>query len=319
MMSRRLWLLSALLFAAGVAVQIDVRRKDADRAAAGFESHGEGVAPALPEPSNPLTRCPDAARPSDRSAATRDATLRQPPTPELSREPVAEASAAELEQLLEGLARTEHLPADWVSGLEQLSGAPGGVQRLRELVRRHPDVEVAQQVLRTLERLGGIDAARSLYEIGIERRELISEAAVRLSRVRERSAAPALLEIITDPAAPDDLAAAALRSLGQTALRDPVDAIRAIAVDGQRSVSVRVAAVEALGSIADPAGLSGLIPLLESPERAVRREAIRSVGRVRDPRSIAALRNLIATASNEQERLMAEDALARLEGRPGRR
>ncbi len=171
-------------------------------------------------------------------------------------------------------------------------------------------------MLRTLERLGGADSVRLLYDIGTRREDLISEAAVRLSRVRGRDCAPALLEIVVDPAAPDELVAAALRSLGHTALRGPVDKIRAIAADSQRSVNVRIAAGEALGWIADPAGLSVLIPLLRSPERAVRRQAIRSLGRIRDPRSIAALEELVETGSNEQERLMAEDALAPLQGKP---
>ena len=157
---------------------------------------------------------------------------------------------------------------------------------------------------------------RALYAIGTRREDLVSEAAVRLSRVRGRESAPALLEIIADPAAPDELVAAALRSLGRTALRRPVDEIGAIASDVQRSVRVHVAAVEALGWIADPAGLSVLIPLLRSPERAVRRQAIRSMGRIRAPRSIAALEELVETGSNEQERLMAADALARLQGKP---
>ena len=240
------------------------------------------------------------------------------PSAALPAQPEAARASGRLEQRLDDLVRAERLPTDWESVLDQLarSRTPGAARRLHELVRRHPDRAVTQQVLRPLERLGGIDSVRVLYAIGTEREELVSEAAVRLSRVRGRECAPALLEIIADPAAPDELVAAALRSLGHTALRRPVDEIGAIASDVQRSVRVHVAAVEALGWIADPAGLAVLIPLLRSPERAVRRQVIRSLGRIRAPRSIAALEEFVETGSNEQERLMAADALAPLLGKP---
>ena len=314
-MNRRLWLLGALLFTTGVVVQIEVRRSAGDRAPARVEPADSQLVARDPS-IRPTTRA-DGVSPTDSAGSREEAAAVLPSAALPTRRDAARANGR-LEQRLDDLVWAERLPTDWESVLDQLarSRTPGAARGLHELVRRHPDRDVTQQVLRTLERLGGIDAVRVLYALGTQREELVSEAAVRLSRVRGRECAPALLEIIVDPAAPDELVAAALRSLGRTALRGPVDEIRAIASGGQRSVQVRVAAVEALGWIADPAGLSVLIPLLRSPERAVRRQVIRSVGRIRAPRSIAALEELVETGSNEQERRMAADALARLQGKP---
>ncbi len=320
-MNRSLWLLGALVFTAGVAVQVKVRRSAGDGAPARVaparvEPAGSQLVVALDPSIRPTTRA-DGVPPIDSTGVREEA----PAVLASELLPTQRESArvsGRLEQRLDELLRAERLPTDWESVLDQLarSRSRGAVSRLHELVRRHPDRAVAQQVLRTLERLGGVDSVRAMYAIGTRREDLVSEAAVRLSRVRGRESAPALLEIIADPAAPNELVAAALRSLGHTALRGPVDAIRAIAADGERLVSVRVAAVEALGWIADPAGLAVLIPLLRSPERAIRRQVIRSLGRIRAPLSIAALEEFVETGSNEQERLMAKDALAPLQGKP---
>ena len=323
--------MGALVFTAGVAVQVKVRRSAGDGAPARVaparvEPAGSQLVVALDPSIRPTTRA-DGVPPIDSTGVREEAPAVLPsellPSELLPSEllPTQRESArvsGRLEQRLDELLRAERLPTDWENVLDQLarSRSRGAVSRLHELVRRHPDRAVAQQVLRTLERLGGVDSVRALYAIGTRREDLVSEAAVRLSRVRGRESAPALLEIIADPAAPNELVAAALRSLGHTALRGPVDAIRAIAADGERPVRVRVAAVEALGWIADPAGLAVLVPLLRSPERAIRRQVIRSLGRIRAPLSIAALEELVDTGSNEQERLMAADALAPLLGKP---
>ena len=318
--------MGALVFTAGVAVQVKVRRSAGDGAPARVaparvEPAGSQLVVALDPSIRPTTRA-DGVPPIDSTGVREEApavlTSELLPSEALPTQRESARVSGRLEQRLDELLRAERLPTDWESVLDQLarSRSRGAVSRLHELVRRHPDRAVAQQVLRTLERLGGVDSVRALYAIGTRREDLVSEAAVRLSRVRGRESAPALLEIIADPAAPNEFVAAALRSLGHTALRGPVDAIRAIAADGERLVSVRVAAVEALGWIADPAGLAVLIPLLRSPERAIRRQVIRSLGRIRAPRSIAALEELVETGSNEQERLMAADALAPLLGKP---
>ncbi len=278
-MRKSFWLVGAGLLVGGVALQLD------------FGQDGAGVRPGSPPPSDPpLTRPRSTVSPALRATDRR----------------------------LEAILSAPSLAADWASVLDEVlpPGTPETVSLLRRLVERYPAPEIAQQVFRALESLGGVEAVRALYEIGRERQDLTTGAAVRLSRVRGRAAAPALLEIIRDRTAPDEFVAAALRCLGHTTLRHPVDEIRAIAIDTKRPLGVRVAAVEALGSIADPVALPGLISLLKSPQRLLRRQAIRSVGRIRASESIAALEDVVRTGPNDQERLMAREALARLRGEP---
>lgn len=219
---------------------------------------------------------------------------------------------------LDGLVETTTLPANWPQVLETLEPPSDRktVDQLLRLTERFDDHEVGQQVLRTLERLGGSAGTRALYHLGNARPELTSEAATRLSRVRDREAAPALLEIVRASDTPVEFVAAALRSLGHTRLRHTVNEIASLAADRDRDKRTRVAATDALGWIADPRALPTLIALLESPTGAIRRRAIRSVGRIRAPEALEALETLVNSTPHDNERNLATDALARLRGEP---
>ncbi|MBI4606487.1 MAG: HEAT repeat domain-containing protein, partial [Planctomycetes bacterium] len=208
--------------------------------------------------------------------------------------------------------------ADWpalLAGLASLSGpeARPAVPLLVELASRPGGAEALPAVLRALERIGGPEAARALHALGRERPEAAEDAAARLSRIEDRDAAPALLEVLEAEGGRGPFAAGAARALGRTRLRAHVQRLAALAA-GAADLRVREAAVEALGEVADPEALPALERLLEDPEARVRRPAIRALGRIRAPRSFAALEALLAREPPPLEESIAKEALARLRG-----
>ena len=229
-----------------------------------------------------------------------------------------DSSAAPQASRVEALANSPTLQPGWTDVLESLDPPAdrGTVDALTRFIRAHPDRDPIQQALRALEKLGGAYGVKAIHLIGGERPEFAEEAAVRLSRVRGRDAAPALLDVIRDTKASDLFVAAALRSLGQTTLRDTLPEILTIASDETRSTKIRVAATHALGSIADPEALAVLTSLLRSSTLHVRRQAIRAIGRIRSPAAVNALQSFVASSTNDQERVLAREALDRLYGKP---
>ncbi len=157
---------------------------------------------------------------------------------------------------------------------------------------------------------------RALHEIGRADPEIIEDAAVRVSRVSGRDAEPALLEVLDREAEKGPLAAAAVHALGRTCLRSNVPRLALIASQGKDG-RVKLAAIDALGSIADPEALPTLISLLEDPEPRARRQAIRALGRIRAERAREALEEHILRLEERPsplEESLAREAVARLRG-----
>lgn len=192
-----------------------------------------------------------------------------------------------------------------------------GATALAALAESTEDPETIQAILRALERGGGSESVRALHQIG---RRLPSPegAAVRLSRLRGRDAAPALLEVLDAERGEGALAAAAVRALGRTGLRSLLPRLLEAARVG-KDPAVRVEAVEALGTIADPDALPLLVSLLEDPDGRIRQKAIRSLGRIRKPESVAALEQFLrgsAARAPPLEEVLAREALSVLRGEP---
>ncbi|HLU46480.1 MAG TPA: HEAT repeat domain-containing protein, partial [Planctomycetota bacterium] len=161
-----------------------------------------------------------------------------------------------------------------------------------------------------------------------------SPALERLARIDARAAAPALARVLHEEP-PGPLLVAATRALGRTRVRAyvldisrlvrsppaeaavaPLDATRDAAIDSVME-DVLLAAVEALGLIADPDGIPALERALASPSARVRRTAVRALGKIRAPAAIRVLESFALSTEVERERSLAEDALARLAGEPG--
>jgi HEAT repeat protein len=191
--------------------------------------------------------------------------------------------------------------------------APPSVASLAEAARRTDDPEALREVLRALERIGDEESVLLLHRLGTARPEIAADAAVRLSRVEDRAAAPALLAVLAQDGERGPFAAAAARALGRMRLRSAVPRLAA-AAGNSADPAVREAAAQALGGIADPDGVPALAALLDDGEARVRRAAIRGLGRIPGPASIAGLETYLARAGarEESEQVLAREALAGL-------
>ena len=194
------------------------------------------------------------------------------------------------------------------------AGAPTNVRTWVQRIEGTTQPEDVQSVLRELELEGGDLAVRALQAIASARQELLTDVAVRLSRLRQREAAPALVEVFEAEDGRGPLAVAALRALGATRLRQHVDLHLRVALDTTAEVAVREAAIEALGLIADPVARDTLRNLQDDTNPRLRRRALRSLGRIPGPETERILEAVQQDAEREQERMLAEDLLKGLRG-----
>jgi HEAT repeat protein len=173
--------------------------------------------------------------------------------------------------------------------------------------------ETEAAALHALERIGGPSGVKALHEIGAMRPDLAADCVVRLSRIEGRDAAPALLEVLDAEREVGPFSAAAVRALGKTTLRSLVPRLSSLAL-AALDPRVREEAAAALGAIADPDGLPALIRLLEDREPRVRLQAIRAVGRIRTQDAASSLEAFLSAKPPALERVIAQEALARLRG-----
>jgi len=188
------------------------------------------------------------------------------------------------------------------------------VSVLDDLSLQTTDRDVFKQILQALETAGGVEAVRLLYRIGKKENDLAELAAVRLSRIHDRAAAVALVDVLEREGGVGPFAAAATRALGRTRLRHYVPRLIELAREGD--LGVRLAAVDGLGAIADSDALPILIDLLRDPGARVRRQAIRALSRIRSPGAIEALEGFLQTTPSPPpfEASLAQDSLARQRG-----
>jgi HEAT repeat protein len=229
--------------------------------------------------------------------------------------PAAEEAAEVLQALERALAAVP--PESWEERVEAagISGLDDAVPLLVRAFRRSGEDRVRLAVLRALEAIGGPHAALALARLSREWPPLEEQAGLRLSRLGERRAAPALVNIIEEEEGEGPLAAAGVRALGRTRLRQYVPLLKELAL-GAQDQQVRLQAVESLGLIADPDGFDALERLLIVEDVKLRRQVIQAMGRIRTPRSLELLEGLLATGPEGREKQLIEEAIAGLKGLP---
>lgn len=198
------------------------------------------------------------------------------------------------------------------------SGALAEAEALVEAALRGREPPVWQEALRALELAGGAEAVRGVRRLVEAFPEIETEASVRLSRIASREAAPALLALLEARGERGPLAAAAVRALGRCRLRLHVPLLVALTRPGVEEY-VRLAALAALGELADPDAIEGLAAALEDASARLRRQALRSL---RSYRSVAAqklLEGFLARAGDDASGIevqLAREALAEMRGEP---
>ncbi|MEM7231114.1 MAG: HEAT repeat domain-containing protein [Planctomycetota bacterium] len=208
-----------------------------------------------------------------------------------------------------------------VGSLERLSdivaataeeGNVVAVDLLHKLFERVSAIDSRIAVLDALEQIGDPTAVRALAAIARGSEDFGDQAAVHLSSVDSRAAAPALVEVFEEENRKGPIAAAAIRAIGRTRLREHLSLV--MAASGVDDVDVVIAATMALGSIGDPEGVSALRQALESETSKVRRAAIRSLGKIRSEQTVQALEAHAKRTSSEHERELVKEALDGLRG-----
>lgn len=257
---------------------------------------------------------PDPERPEVRAPASTPG--RQPSAAPPPRA-VSEVSEAQLLERLEAARRGGDSRA-----LEEATrrlGEVGTDRAVRALVDLFDgpasDDGVRRAALRALERIGGAAAVDALA--GMARQtsdaELRAQAEVRLSRIDDRSAAPALVRLVEEEKRRGPLATAAVRALGKTRLRSQVALLLELGREGQDE-ALRIAAVDALGRVGDPEAVEGVGALLQGPAGRLRRSAIRALGRIRADEALRFLEGFLEGEPPDFERNLAEEAIAAQKG-----
>ena len=134
--------------------------------------------------------------------------------------------------------------------------------------------------------------------------ELRAIAITVVGELRLAQHAPALQESLGDS---DTIAASAARGLGLIGESGAARALAGLALDEQRSPSVRAAAVTALGSIGDRTGIHHLERLIAAADWPVQAAAARALARL-GPQGVAALHRA-ARSGRPQVRELAEAAV----------
>jgi len=117
------------------------------------------------------------------------------------------------------------------------------------------------------------------------------------------------LEVVIDPAAPEEKLLAAIQTFGQVGWAMETEAIQAHLNDA--SPAVRRATVRTLGQTADRSSIPLIEPLLNDPDRAMRRLALVALGKFADTSVLGAIDAAVAREPEVARR--AENAKRRIE------
>lgn len=197
---------------------------------------------------------------------------------------------------------------------------PEVVARLAGLVRDDPDPRVRAAALGALARLGGSRAEKEAawHHAATDPEPAVRRRAAEVAPEMGADVAPSLVALLADS---DPLVAEAAAfslgelagslgelaaSLGELAVAGAVPAL-AGAVTSHHDPLVREAAVAALGSLGDPAGLSSVLAALDD-RPSVRRRAVLALAAFEGPEVEAALRRALDDR-DWQVRQAAEDLL----------
>lgn len=212
-------------------------------------------------------------------------------------------------------------PAAWQSLVEALGRdeSPGarseGPSLLAQVYSRSSEAGLRAGVLASLEALGSPQACGRLAEIFRLGNEDSSQAAMRLSRIKDLLCAARLKIIIEEEKRSGELARAALRALGRTRSRAAADFCGELCAATYQP-AIRREAAEALGRIAENSSVPVLAKLLGDGEAKVRQAAIQSLGLIRcEPSRQALEMHRAKKGLGGREADLVEEALGRLLGR----
>ncbi|WP_172386976.1 HEAT repeat domain-containing protein [Streptomyces sp. MNP-20] len=121
-------------------------------------------------------------------------------------------------------------------------------------------------------------------------------AARALGGIGDAEAAPALLALATDHAAPAAVRASAADALGALGHRQAAAPLAALAADAEQPGTLRARAVRALGLIGAPESLPVVLACARSPHEAVRARAVAALGGFPVPEAARALGEFVTRA-----------------------
>ena len=176
----------------------------------------------------------------------------------------------------------------------------------RALTRFMGRDDLRGEIIEALVRHGSTTVELLISQLTAEDLEVRRSAAVALGRIGDSTAAPALINTLSD----ESLAIDATNALGQIGDPQAVDGLLNLIANDD--ASVRQAAVSALNSIMPPSMSKRIIPLLHDPDPNVRESAVKMAGYFGYPESASALVEL-SHDSNERVRCAAIEHLPYVE------
>lgn len=201
----------------------------------------------------------------------------------------------------------------------------GSVEPILARLEAEPDPQVREALLRALAHLRAPRAVPALLkDVGSDRAQVAAAAAVALEKtVAEHGLAEGLREqaveillarhkAMASRSASAPLREALLRAMGAVGSPTFVPVLRASLTD--EVATVRLAAVHALGELGDADAADAVLPLMNDPDRGIRRAAIVAVALLSGPEHLAEImdRTLPATEADPGVRKQAEDEAARI-------
>ena len=176
----------------------------------------------------------------------------------------------------------------------------------RALTRLMGRVDLRDEIIEALARHGSTTVELLTSQLTAEDLEVRRSAVVALGRIGDPSAAPAVVNILSDESLVID-AANALAQMG-----DPSAVDGLLNLIGSDDASIRQAAVSALNSLIPPSMFGRIIPLLHDSDPNVRESAVKIAGYFGYPEAASALVEL-SRDSNERVRCAAIEHLPYVE------
>lgn len=263
-----------------------------------------------------LSRSGSSVRSESSAPDAQPAGLDSPAKEPSAESPESTPSPGEALALLESGLRANP-PGDFVPHLAAIRAdsalAARAARLLDEAFDRYTDGLARGEVLRGLEHLGGPQAVEAFARIAAREPEWRSAVATRLARVRGEDAAAALHALVEAESGRGEIAEAAVRALGFSRTRGYVSWLIEL-TEPSRSESVRLAAVESLGRIADEISVDALARVLATGDFRLRYAAIRALGAIRSPLALAALEAHRAEIPEGREAELLREAIAAQHG-----